>query len=123
VMSDDLAKLWELKQAGALTEDEFNSAKARLLAAVPANLEQTPAVAAAAIPVSYSVLIVDPGRTKMKLLQALRIVRPDLTLAAVAETLKLTPSPIASGLPHAEANRVLQMLQGAGARAEVRVDA
>ena len=48
-LSDELAKLQELHQRGALTDDEFSRAKARLLDAAASSTEAPSGSAAAAI--------------------------------------------------------------------------
>jgi phage shock protein C len=48
-LSDELAKLQDLYQRGALTDDEFSRAKARLLNGAASSTEAPPAPAIAAI--------------------------------------------------------------------------
>jgi ribosomal protein L7/L12 len=112
VDADQLQKLWDMHQAGALTGDEFAEQKARLLGGGKAAGE---AIRGPVSPTGFSVILVAPGPRKINLIRALRGVRPELDLASLKRLVEAAPAVIATGLNAAHAEQMKRMLVGEGA--------
>ncbi len=109
-VADEIDKLWTLKEEGALTAEEFEAQKARLLSG------QAPTPGAAG---GYQVVLIDPGENKIN---AIKLVR-ELTHGGLKETKDLVESPpqvVAEGLTQAQAEGLKAQFNAIGATVELR---
>ena len=118
--ADQLAKLWDLKQSGALTEEEFAQEKSRVLTRSDAGSTTSlgKAQASAALEQKqqrHSVKIVDRGARPKEVLSAVRDARPDLQRNQLIRLLTAEPCIVATDLSRAEAEQFKAKLESAGA--------
>ena len=105
----EVEKLWDLKQAGALTPEEFETQKARLLAAEPV-LPRAGAI---------QLVLVSPGPNKINVIKRVR----ELThsgLKAALDMVESAPVIIAQGLNPEQAAQLAAQFTGDGAVVELR---
>ncbi len=120
-VASQLEKLWELKQSGALSEDEFAGEKSRLLAGAgtaPAGDQgdavRNPPKEISRTPSSVSVKIVDRGSRLKEVMPILTEIRPDLERAKLSRMLMTEPCIIIENVNRDEAERIKAKLEGVG---------
>jgi ribosomal protein L7/L12 len=120
--ADELQKLWDMKQAGILTEDEFAQQKARLLGQLGQSKGTSAPFATLPQPATYSVVLVDPGRDKIQVIKAIRGITPHLGLREAKDLVDGTPAVLATGVSSGDAERIRQTLVITGATIDLKPD-
>ena len=114
---DQLGKLWELRQAGALTEGEYVAQKTALLS------QPAPALAAPKPPAAgrrYQLLLVHPGDRRRSFVKALQTHVPELfTSMAAMKMYQNLPYPLLRNVDERRAFAVRDALEEAGATVEL----
>ncbi len=106
--TDELSRLWTLHQEGALTAEEFETQKARLL-------EGAGAVSAG----GRQVVLTSAGRNKIAVIKRYRELT-DCGLKEALDTVESAPVVVAQGLTDAQAAEIARNFQSDGATVEVR---
>jgi len=114
---DQLGKLWELRQAGALTEEEYAAQKTTLLSS-PAPALAAPAAIARGR--RYQVLLVHPGERRLAFVKALRTHVPEVLASKAAHSMyQHLPYPLLRNAEERQAFAVRDALTEAGATIEI----
>lgn len=111
----DLHKLFEMRQAGALTEEEFSEQKARLLAG---KATSTPELTNQSS--TFAVVLGSAGRQLIAVIKEVRLLRPELGLAEARDLVQGAPAALLRGVTAETAERVRQRLVAVGASVQVR---
>ncbi|SFS11708.1 hypothetical protein [Sphingomonas jatrophae] len=116
--ADQLTKLWDMRQAGALTADEFEGQKARLLAGEAAAAAALPEPAA--VGRRYVVMLVSAGPHPRRFAEALVREVPEITTMKNMTSLgQNLPKPILRDVGETRARKVQAALQEVGATVDV----
>lgn len=108
----------ELSQMVKALEEAFGVSAAMPMAAAPAAAAEA-APAQAAEKAEYKVTLKDTGSEKIKVLKAIRAVLPNLGLTEAKKMVEETPSVIAEAAPKADAMKMKESLEAAGAKVEL----
>ncbi len=108
----------ELSQLVKALEEQFGVSAAMPVAAAPAAAAVS-AAPAEAEKSEYKVTLKDAGAEKIKVLKALRAVLPNLNLTDAKKLVDEAPSVIADAAPKADAMKMKESLEAAGAKVEL----
>jgi ribosomal protein L7/L12 len=114
--ADGLGKLWDMRQAGALTEDEFQAQKAMLLSA-GSTTDALPASEPSGR--QWRVILVHPGPHRSKFAKVLMEMVPELSDMNGVKLMGSLPAKILSGVDEERAREVQEALIAVGAEVEI----